>query len=148
MSISSDFSRGSLSALQTGQQTQVIAQEFVDAKQKEAQVVNKSADTNSTSSDDAKSGNDLASDNSSGGSAVVDGAKMEEVNVKMRQLSVGLSFEMTEDGSDNIVKVVDQETGDVVRQIPTEEFLEMSKRLDSIFGELSDLKGTLINSEV
>ena len=147
MSISSDFSRNSLSSLQTGQQTQVIEQEFVEAKQKESQVVKQSADTSSTS-DDSKTGSDLASENSSSGIELVNEAKMEEVNVKMRQLSVGLSFEMTEDGSDNIVKVVDQDTGDLVRQIPSEEFLEMSKRLDSIFGELSDLKGNLINSEV
>tara|TARA_Y100000310_G_C20445944_1_gene698419 strand:- start:367 stop:810 length:444 start_codon:yes stop_codon:yes gene_type:complete len=147
MSISSDFSRNSLSPLQTGQQTQVSEQEFVDAKQKESQVIKQSADISNTS-EDSKSGNDLASSNGSSNQEVVDEVKMEEVNIKMRQLSVGLSFEMTEDGSDNIVKVVDQETGDLVRQIPSEEFLEMSKRLDSIFGELTDLKGNLINSEV
>ncbi|MEC8081435.1 MAG: flagellar protein FlaG [Pseudomonadota bacterium] len=147
MSISSDFSRNSLSPLQTGQQTQVSEQEFVDAKQKESQVIKQSADISNTS-EDSKSGNDLASSNGSSNQKVVDEVKMEEVNIKMRQLSVGLSFEMTEDGSDNIVKVVDQETGDLVRQIPSEEFLEMSKRLDSIFGELTDLKGNLINSEV
>ncbi|MBJ7549119.1 flagellar protein FlaG [Marinomonas ostreistagni] len=147
MSISSDFSRSSLSSLQTGQQTQVSEQEFVEAKQKESQVIKQSADISNTS-EDSKSGNDLASSESSSSQELVDEAKMEEVNVKMRQLSVGLSFEMTEDGSDNIVKVVDQETGDLVRQIPSEEFLEMSKRLDSIFGELTDLKGNLINSEV
>ena len=140
MSISSDFSRNSLSPLQTGQQTQVSEQEFVDAKQKESQVIKQSADISNTS-EDSKSGNDLASSNGSSNQEVVDEVKMEEVNIKMRQLSVGLSFEMTEDGSDNIVKVVDQETGDLVRQIPSEEFLEMSKRLDSIFGELTDLKG-------
>lgn len=147
MSISSDFSRSSLSALQTGQQTQVTEQEFVEARQKESQVVKQSADISNTP-DESKSGSDLASSDKSKSEQLVDEVKVDEVNVKMRQLSVGLSFEMTEDGSDNIVKVVDQDTGDLVRQIPSEEFLEMSKRLDSIFGELTDLKGNLINSEV
>ena len=147
MSISSDFSRNSLSPLQTGQQTQVNEQEFVEAKQKESQVIKQSADISNTS-DESKSGSNLASSDQSKDEQPVDQVKMEEVNVKMRQLSVGLSFEMSEDGSDNIVKVVDQDTGELVRQIPSEEFLEMSKRLDSIFGELTDLKGNLINSEV
>ncbi|WP_417273727.1 flagellar protein FlaG [Celeribacter halophilus] len=147
MSISSDFSRNSLSALQTGQQTQVTEQEFVEVKQKESQVIKQSADIGDTS-EESKGGNDLAEPRDPTVEDAVDETKMEEVNVKMRQLSVGLSFEMSEDGSENIVKVVDQETGDLVRQIPSEEFLEMSKRLDSIFGELTDLKGNLINSEV
>jgi len=70
------------------------------------------------------------------------------VNKKMSQLNVRLRFEMTEDRSKNIVKVMDQTTGDVVRQMPTEEFLKMSERIDAIMDQLSDIKGALFNSEV
>jgi len=70
------------------------------------------------------------------------------MNQKMSQLNVHLTFEMTEDRAQNIVKVLDQTTGDVVRQIPTEEFLKMSDRIDAIMSQLSDIKGTLVNSEV
>lgn len=143
MSINSDFTKLSVTPLQTGQTTQLNEQSFVDAKQKQIQVIQESADSNATG-DKSKSGNDFAD---SSRQESVDESKIEEVNVKMRQLSLGVSFELTED-AENIVKVVDQETGDIVRQIPSEEFLEMSKRLDDIFGELSDLKGNLINSEV
>ncbi len=143
MSINSDFTKLSVTPLQTGQTTQLNEQSFVDAKQKQIQVVQESADSNATG-DKSKNGNDFAD---SSRQEPVDEPKIDEVNVKMRQLSLGVSFELTED-AENIVKVVDQETGDIVRQIPSEEFLEMSKRLDDIFGELSDLKGNLINSEV
>jgi Uncharacterized flagellar protein FlaG len=75
-------------------------------------------------------------------------SQTDEVNLKMRQLNVSLSFELSEEGGDNVVKVIDRETGDLVRQIPTEEFLKISKRIDDIFEEVSDLKGSLVNSEV
>lgn len=142
MSINSDFSKLSVIPLQTGQGNQLSEQEFVKEKQMEAQVVQQTADSNPMDTE-AESGSDLAGSKQE----VVDEPKVEEVNVKMRQLSLGVSFELT-DESENIVKVIDQETGDLVRQIPSEEFLKMSDRLDEIFGELNSLKGNLINSEV
>lgn len=80
--------------------------------------------------------------------AKVEPSDIEAANNKMSQLNVHLSFEMTDDREQNIVKVLDQSTGDVVRQIPTEEFLKMSERIDAIMNQLSDIKGTLVNSEV
>lgn len=142
MSINSDFSKLSVTPLQTGQGNQLSEQEFVKEKQMEAQVVQQTADSNPMDSE-AENGNDLAGSKQE----VVNEPKVEEVNVKMRQLSLGVSFELT-DESENIVRVIDQETGDLVRQIPSEEFLKMSDRLDEIFGELNSLKGNLINSEV
>lgn len=146
MSISSDFTKASLSPLESNQGIQVAEQEFVKAKQKEAQVVTEVADSNKASNE--KNSDSLTEQKLGSGAANIEAPAVEDVNVKMRQLSVGLSFEMTDDGEENIVKVIDQDTGDVVRQIPSEEFLKMSKRLDEIFGELNDLKGNLINSEV
>ncbi|RDL44203.1 flagellar biosynthesis protein FlaG [Marinomonas piezotolerans] len=145
MSIPSDLSKVSFGNFPSNQSAQILDQEFTVSLQKEAKVVNETADTN-TSSDAKNFGNGFASSESN--KAFVDTQDVEEINVKMRQLSVGLSFEKTEDGENNVVKVIDQETGDLVRQIPTEEFLEISKRLDGIFGELNDLKGNLVNSQV
>lgn len=142
MSINSDFSKLSVTPLQTGQGNQLSEQDFVKEKQMEAQVVQQTADSNPMDTE-AESGSDLAGSKQE----AVDEPKVEEVNVKMRQLSLGVSFELT-DESENIVKVIDQDTGDLVRQIPSEEFLKMSDRLDEIFGELNSLKGNLINSEV
>ncbi|RUM49581.1 MAG: flagellar biosynthesis protein FlaG [Marinomonas sp.] len=142
MSINSDFSKLSATPLQTGQGNQLSEQEFVKEKQMETQVVQQTADSNPMDSE-AENGSNLAGSKQE----VVDEPKVEEVNVKMRQLSLGVSFELTEE-SEKIVKVIDQETGDLVRQIPSEEFLKMSQRLDEIFGELNSLKGNLVNSEV
>jgi len=46
------------------------------------------------------------------------------------------------------VKVLDQDTGELVRQIPTEEFVEMSERIQALLSELGDIKGALVNREV
>lgn len=146
MTIGSDFSKTSLSAFHTGQEKQVTEQEFLQKKHKEAQVVAELADSNKTSNEQDSSRFEYSESKTN--EAQVDTPIVEDVNFKMRQLSVGLSFEVAEDGKENVVKVIDQETGDLVRQIPSEEFLEMSKRLDEIFGELKDLKGNLVNSEV
>ena len=144
MSISSDFSKNTLAPLQAGQTNQQAEQAFQTSRQKDAKVVLESADSNSTSDATQQRGKEFAESPL----AATEPTDVADVNIKMRQLSVGLSFERSDDGQENVVKVIDQDTGDVVRQIPTEEFLEMSKRLDEIFGELDELKGNLVNSKV
>jgi flagellar protein FlaG len=45
-----------------------------------------------------------------------------------------LQFSIDEDSKDIVVKVIDQSTKEVVRQIPTEEALEIAKSLDKMRG--------------
>ncbi|ADZ92570.1 flagellar biosynthesis protein FlaG [Marinomonas mediterranea] len=147
MSISSDVSKQSLTQLHTGTDVQSNAREFQEVQKKEAQVIKKSVDI--TPDKDAK--NTFENELSNATSEEIlsfEESQTDEVNLKMRQLNVSLSFELSEEGGDNVVKVIDRETGDLVRQIPTEEFLKISKRIDDIFEEVSDLKGSLVNSEV
>lgn len=142
MPISSDFAKVSVSALQVGQQTLLNERQFTEQKQLQAQVIQASADSNPMESNAGNSGREFAFSQTT-----VNDSMVEDVNVKVRQLSLGVSFELTSD-NDNVIKVIDQETGDLVRQIPSEEFLQMSQRLDEIFGELNHLKGNLINNKV
>jgi len=65
----------------------------------------------------------------------------------MSQLNIKLSFDVSDVYKENIIKVVDQGTGELVRQIPTEEFLEMSERIQELLKELGDIKGALVNGE-
>lgn len=137
---SSDFSKQSMGVVTT-RQDQRADEQFRALREANAKVIQNSADSNKAG---ANSGN------SQGASSFprVDPKQIENANIKMSQLNVQLSFEMTEDRKNNIVKVLDQTTGDVVRQMPTEEFLKMSERIDAIMNQLSDVKGTLVNSEV
>jgi len=135
----SDFSKQSASYSLRPEQR--ASEDFAALRQANAKVVQNTADTNRTGQNNNGS-NVYASQQK------VEPLDIEVMNKKLSQLNVHLTFEMSEDRDHNIVKVLDQATGDVVRQIPTEEFLKMSDRIDAIMSQLSDIKGTLVNSEV
>lgn len=61
---------------------------------------------------------------------------LKSINKAMQNLSQGLEFMLDEDSHRTIIKVVDRETREVIRQIPTEEVLEISKALDQAKGLL------------
>lgn len=61
---------------------------------------------------------------------------VKQLNNAMKMLSQGLEFSVDEDVHKVVVKVVDQQTGDVIRQMPTKEALEIAKALDRVQGLL------------
>lgn len=56
--------------------------------------------------------------------------KLSDLSEQMSLRRIGIKFVKHEDPDCNVVNVVDAESDETIRQIPTEEFLEMSKRLD------------------
>lgn len=116
-------------------------EELMALREANAKVVQDTADSNKTSRDTNNS-------KSFGSSVKVEESDIESINEKMSQLNVQLNFEMTEDRDRNIIKVLDQATGDVVRQIPTEDFLRMSERIEAIMSELQEVQGDLSNTEM
>ena len=50
-------------------------------------------------------------------------------------------FENDKDTHELIVKIVDQETDEVVRQIPPEELINLSKRLEELSGNIVNTQG-------
>ncbi|WP_077001311.1 flagellar protein FlaG [Variovorax sp. KK3] len=61
-----------------------------------------------------------------------------EVNATLQMRSVGLRFEVDQDIDKVIVKVVDRDSGELIRQIPTEEALRIAKVLGRTPGLLMD----------
>lgn len=59
-----------------------------------------------------------------------------EINKTIKSLSGDIEFSLEEHSNKVIVKVVDQQTKEVLRQIPSEEALEISKSLDRLQGLL------------
>lgn len=57
------------------------------------------------------------------------------LNVNVKAWSTHLKFEIDDEAGRVVVQVVDAQTGEVVRQIPSEEAIEMSRSL----GKLQDL---------
>lgn len=59
-----------------------------------------------------------------------------------------LNFSVDEGSNKQVVKVTDAQTGDVIRQIPTEEVLKLSERLQDLQTEVGTAVGLLFNKEV
>lgn len=59
-----------------------------------------------------------------------------EVNAALESRSVGLQFEIDKDTDKVVVKVVDRENGEVIRQIPSEEVLRVAKVMGKASGLL------------
>jgi len=66
---------------------------------------------------------------------------VEEVNAFMQSMQRNLSFRVDEDLGEPIISVMDLETNEVIRQIPSEELLVIRKKMD-------DANGTLFNDKV
>ncbi|VAV85544.1 Flagellar protein FlaG [hydrothermal vent metagenome] len=61
-------------------------------------------------------------------------------NDLLKRLNTELKVEVDKDSNMVVVKVIDGESKEVVRQIPAEEFIELSKRMEDAIGMLFDKK--------
>ena len=63
-----------------------------------------------------------------------------EANRSMRAIPTNLEFEQDQDSGKVVVRVIDSETRKVIRQMPTEDMLAMSKALDRLQGLMVHLR--------
>jgi flagellar protein FlaG len=59
-----------------------------------------------------------------------------------------LNFSIDEDSQKQVVKVTDAESGQIIRQIPSEEVLELSGRLQDLQTDVGTAVGLLFNKQV
>jgi flagellar protein FlaG len=62
------------------------------------------------------------------------------INQVMQKLAPGLEFSIDQESNRTIVKVVDQQTKELIRQMPSAETLEIAKALDRVQGLLISLR--------
>jgi len=68
-------------------------------------------------------------------------AFMDAVNQAMQAMhNVGLDFSVHKKTGETIVKVVDRDTGKLIRQIPPQEMLDLADKLEDMMGILFDKK--------
>jgi flagellar protein FlaG len=67
-------------------------------------------------------------------------AAVKRINAAMPAAAQSLEFSIDEDSKETIVKIVDQNTKEVVRQIPSVEALAIAKSLDKMMGLLINQK--------
>lgn len=58
-----------------------------------------------------------------------------------------LAFSIDEDSNRSVVKVTDSESGDVIRQIPSEEVLALSERIKELQTDVGAAVGVLFNKQ-
>lgn len=68
------------------------------------------------------------------------GEAVKNINKTLQDLSQNLEFSVDNDSARTIVKVVDQQSGEVLRQLPSKEVLEIAKALDRLQGLLISQK--------
>jgi flagellar protein FlaG len=61
---------------------------------------------------------------------------VKKLNEALPQSAQSLEFEIDEESKDLVVKIIDRDTREVVRQMPTKEALEMAKAIDKMVGRL------------
>lgn len=61
------------------------------------------------------------------------------INEAMQKLAPGLEFSIDQESNRTIVKVIDQQTKELIRQMPSAETLEIAKALDRVQGLLISL---------
>lgn len=61
---------------------------------------------------------------------------LQNINQSMHSLSQGLEFSIDTDSNRTVVKVIDQQTQEVIRQMPSQEALDIAKMLDQVLGKL------------
>lgn len=65
---------------------------------------------------------------------------VKEVNEFVQPINNALSFSLDQESDKMVVKVIDQGTKEVIRQIPSEEMLALAKALDTMKGLLVQQK--------
>ena len=63
---------------------------------------------------------------------------VKQLNDALPPSAQSLEFEIDEESKDLVVKIIDRDTREVVRQMPTKEALEMAKSIDKMMGRLLD----------
>lgn len=75
----------------------------------------------------------------SGSSASMEEA-FDEINSAMQAWDTGMKFEIDEDTHQVVVSIIDSKSGDVLRQIPSEEVLHVAKMIAQFQGNLVSVK--------
>ena len=83
-------------------------------------------------------------DGVSRGASAIDLQALEDIrqglNEALKPLRIQLNFSQDKDLEQLVVKVMNHDTGEVIRQLPPENMLQMAKRMEELTGLLMDLQ--------
>lgn len=61
---------------------------------------------------------------------------VQDINQSLQSLSQNLEFSIDDDSKQTVIKVIDSQTKEVIRQMPSEEAIQIAKVLDQVLGKL------------
>lgn len=67
-------------------------------------------------------------------------AALDEINQSLRMATIGVRFEFDKEADTLITKIVDTQSGEMIRQMPSEEMLQVSRALGKLQGLLVSQK--------
>ncbi|MNT71944.1 flagellar protein FlaG [compost metagenome] len=76
----------------------------------------------------------MASDHTEAAQGLETSAAIGELVDALKTTTIGLRFEIDDTTHRVITKVIDKETGDLIRQMPTEEVLRIARAIDKLQG--------------
>lgn len=79
-----------------------------------------------------------------GSAGKVSEAALVQANNRLQQVATGLKFQVDQATGHTVLKVVNQETGEVLLQMPPEEFLAMARNLRAL-EDSRDASGVLVD---
>ena len=71
-------------------------------------------------------------------------AAVKQLNSYVQSINRNLEFNIDKDSGQTVVKVIDSETDELIRQIPNEEALSIAKQLDQVTDDHSPAAGLLL----
>lgn len=94
-----------------------------------------------TDNSGAQTGSGAVSGTGSGTTAVTKGELIEPIQrINAAMQAHGIEFDVSDESSRIVTRVIDRESGDVIRQIPSEEVLAIAERLEEMQGRLISLE--------
>lgn len=73
---------------------------------------------------------------------------LDEVNQFVQSQNTTLTFSFDDSLNRTIVEVIDSETGELIRQIPSEELIQLSERIRNLLTDVGSATGIFFNKEV
>ena len=83
---------------------------------------------------------DKVDKSAAGATSAQTSSALDEVNKSLQMASIGVRFEFDKEAHTMVTKVVDVETGEMIRQMPNEEAVHISKVLGQLQGLLVSQK--------
>ena len=135
---------------QTSQLANAVAsQQVANTRFAEEQKVKEEESSTSSKSVNALDANADIQDKSSSSIAEQEiESAVDEVSEFVQAQNRNLNFSFNEESNRSVVKVTDSETGELIRQIPSEEVLKLSEKIRDLQTDVGAAVGVLFNKEV